>query len=153
MLNWFVFLCFGMLVARDWSQIDGRLALYAVLSLTVVRMLPVAIALRGTGLSRPRFCSWGGLVHADWPPSFWPWFTWSARFTPMGHTIQNAVLATVPASILPTADHATGNPALCRPRGGTASQRPGTLGETPPTAAGFDGTLRPGSGQRADALD
>ena len=37
-------------------------ALYAVLSLTVVRMLPVAIALIGTGLSRPTvvFMGWFG---------------------------------------------------------------------------------------------
>jgi sodium/hydrogen antiporter len=61
-LNLSVFFTFGMLVARDWQQISLPLALYAVLSLTVVRMVPVAIALRGTGLSRATvlFMGWFG---------------------------------------------------------------------------------------------
>lgn len=37
---------------RHWRQFDARLFLYAVLSLTVVRTLPVVIALTGTGLCR-----------------------------------------------------------------------------------------------------
>ena len=41
---------FGVLVVRNWSQFNVASCLYALLSLTVVRILPVAIALIGTGL-------------------------------------------------------------------------------------------------------
>ena len=43
-------------------RIDLAIAAYAVASLTVVRMLPVAIALIGSGLSRPTvlFMGWFG---------------------------------------------------------------------------------------------
>jgi len=60
--NLAVFFLFGMLVARDWPQLTMVCWIYAVLSLTVVRMAPVAIALIGTGLSRPTslFMGWFG---------------------------------------------------------------------------------------------
>jgi NhaP-type Na+/H+ or K+/H+ antiporter len=51
LLNLSVFFLFGLLVARAWPQFNGMHLLYACLSLTVVRMLPVAIALWGTRLS------------------------------------------------------------------------------------------------------
>jgi NhaP-type Na+/H+ or K+/H+ antiporter len=62
LLNLSVFFLFGLLVARALPQLDLSLALYAVLSLTVVRMLPVALALRGTGLSPATvgFMGWFG---------------------------------------------------------------------------------------------
>ena len=61
-LNLSVFFLFGLLVARDWQRFDFALALYAVLSLTVVRMLPVALALVGAGLAKPTviFMGWFG---------------------------------------------------------------------------------------------
>ncbi len=61
-LNASVFFLFGALVARAWPELDLSHVLYAVLSLTAVRMLPVAIALRGTGLSRATvaFMGWFG---------------------------------------------------------------------------------------------
>jgi len=61
-LNLVVFFLFGLLVARDWQQFDFTSVLYAVLSLTVVRMVPVAIALIGTRLSTPTilFMGWFG---------------------------------------------------------------------------------------------
>ena len=48
--------------ARDWRQFTLACWIYAVLSLTVVRMVPVAIALIGTKLSRPTslFMGWFG---------------------------------------------------------------------------------------------
>jgi NhaP-type Na+/H+ or K+/H+ antiporter len=60
--NLAVFFVFGVLVARAWSQFDARHVLYAVVSLTIVRMLPVAIAVAGTGLSRATvlFMGWFG---------------------------------------------------------------------------------------------
>jgi NhaP-type Na+/H+ or K+/H+ antiporter len=60
--NLSVFFFFGALVARVWSQFHWTHALYAVLSLTVVRMAPVAIALIGTRLSRATvlFMGWFG---------------------------------------------------------------------------------------------
>jgi NhaP-type Na+/H+ or K+/H+ antiporter len=62
LLNLAVFFLFGMLIARDWTNFDAPLALYAVLSLTVVRMVPVAISLIGTGLDRSTvvFMGWFG---------------------------------------------------------------------------------------------
>jgi NhaP-type Na+/H+ or K+/H+ antiporter len=62
LLNLSVFFLFGLLVARAWPQFNQTHLLYAVLSLTVVRMLPVAIALWGTRLSRATvlFMGWFG---------------------------------------------------------------------------------------------
>ena len=62
LLNLSVFFIFGALVARDWSQFTSAHLLYAVLSLTVVRMLPVAVALIGTRLSKATvlFMGWFG---------------------------------------------------------------------------------------------
>ena len=62
LLNLFVFFLFGLLVADAWMHFSSAVVLYAVLSLTVVRMAPVALALAGTGLSRPTvlFMGWFG---------------------------------------------------------------------------------------------
>lgn len=62
LLNLSVFFLFGVLVIRVWPQFTGMHWLYACLSLTVVRMLPVAIALWGTRLSSATvlFMGWFG---------------------------------------------------------------------------------------------
>jgi sodium/hydrogen antiporter len=62
LLNLWVFFMFGLLVARAAHQFTFAALLYAVLSLTVVRMLPVGLALMGTRLSRPTvlFMGWFG---------------------------------------------------------------------------------------------
>jgi sodium/hydrogen antiporter len=62
LLNDFVFLLFGVLVAQQWAHFGWPVVLYGVLSLTLIRMLPVAVALRGTGLARPTvlFMGWFG---------------------------------------------------------------------------------------------
>jgi NhaP-type Na+/H+ or K+/H+ antiporter len=62
LINLFVFFLFGMQVARTWGEFSMAHVAYAALSLTVVRMVPVAIALRGTGLSTPTvlFMGWFG---------------------------------------------------------------------------------------------
>ena len=62
LFNLSVFFLFGLLVARAWPQFNGMHLLYACLSLTVVRMLPVAIALWGTRLSSATvlFMGWFG---------------------------------------------------------------------------------------------
>jgi NhaP-type Na+/H+ or K+/H+ antiporter len=62
LLNLAVFFLFGLLVARALPRFNGMHLLYAGLSLTVVRMLPVAIALWGTRLSRATvlFMGWFG---------------------------------------------------------------------------------------------
>ena len=62
LLNLSVFFLFGLLVARDWQQFNLSHVLYAISSLTVVRMLPVAIALVGTRLNRATvlFMGWFG---------------------------------------------------------------------------------------------
>ncbi|HQR21950.1 MAG TPA: cation:proton antiporter [Burkholderiaceae bacterium] len=60
--NFFVFFLFGMMVARALPGITPAVVAYAVLSLTLVRMLPVAVALAGTGLARSTvlFMGWFG---------------------------------------------------------------------------------------------
>jgi len=62
LLNLSVFFLFGLLVARTWPEFTASHVVYAVLSLTLVRMLPVAIALAGTRLSRATvlFMGWFG---------------------------------------------------------------------------------------------
>lgn len=62
LINLSVFFLFGLLVARGWQEFTSASMLYAILSLTVVRMLPVAIALIGAGLSRASvlFMGWFG---------------------------------------------------------------------------------------------
>ncbi len=60
--NLAVFFLFGMIVVGNWRQFHSNLWLYAILSLTVVRMLPVAIALVGAGIDRAGtvFMGWFG---------------------------------------------------------------------------------------------
>ena len=62
LLNYSVFFLFGLAAVRAWPQFSLPIAVYAVLSLTVVRMLPVAIALIGTRLSPASvvFMGWFG---------------------------------------------------------------------------------------------
>jgi sodium/hydrogen antiporter len=62
LLNLFVFFLFGLFVARVWTHFTVALMLYAVLSLTLIRMIPVALALAGTGLSPATllFVGWFG---------------------------------------------------------------------------------------------
>ena len=62
LLNFFVFFLFGLFVGRVWMNFNTSVVLYAAFSLTVARMLPVALALAGTGLSRSTlaFMGWFG---------------------------------------------------------------------------------------------
>ena len=62
LFNLAVFFLFGVVVLKDWPQYTLATLLYAVLSLTVVRMVPVAIALMGTRLSPASvvFMGWFG---------------------------------------------------------------------------------------------
>ncbi|HAA04326.1 MAG TPA: sodium:proton exchanger [Syntrophobacteraceae bacterium] len=62
LLDFFVFFLFGMLVALAWRRFSIACFVYAALSLTVVRMLPVAVALIGTRLSAATlvFMGWFG---------------------------------------------------------------------------------------------
>jgi NhaP-type Na+/H+ or K+/H+ antiporter len=62
LFDFFVFFLFGLIVARAWPQFDLSHVLYGLLSLTLVRMVPVALALVGTGLSRATvlFMGWFG---------------------------------------------------------------------------------------------
>ena len=101
LLNYFVFFLFGGLVARAFPEFDLAVVLYAVLSLTFVRMLPVAIALAGTGLARSTvlFMGWFGprglasivlgLVYLE-----------KATSLPGAATLRLAVMATVLLSIV-----------------------------------------------------
>ena len=50
LLNLSVFFIFGVLVAGLVESLDWKTVLYALLSLTVIRMLPVALSLLGTRL-------------------------------------------------------------------------------------------------------
>jgi NhaP-type Na+/H+ or K+/H+ antiporter len=59
----YIFLLFGLvLVPAALPHWDSRAWIYAVLSLTVIRMLPVALSLIGSGLDRPAvgFIGWFG---------------------------------------------------------------------------------------------
>jgi NhaP-type Na+/H+ or K+/H+ antiporter len=100
LLNLAVFFLFGMAAVRDWPQFGMASWIYALLSLTLVRMLPVAIALIGTRLSPASvvFMGWFGprglasivlgLVYLEQELDF-----------PGESTIRFAVMATVLLSI------------------------------------------------------
>lgn len=62
LLNLSVFFSFGVLVVRNSGSLTVSSFIYAILSLTAVRLLPVAGALIGTGLSRATvlFMGWFG---------------------------------------------------------------------------------------------
>lgn len=61
-LNYFVFFLFGVFVINAWGNFDLAMVIYAVISLTAIRMIPVAIALYGTRLSKYTvlFMGWFG---------------------------------------------------------------------------------------------
>jgi sodium/hydrogen antiporter len=62
LFDYFVFFLFGTVVVKDWAYFTPAVLLYAVLSLTAVRMVPVALALKGTRLSPATvlFMGWFG---------------------------------------------------------------------------------------------
>ena len=60
LFNLAVFMFFGLLAARAWTEFRWTHALYALLSLTLVRMLPVALALVGTRLH------WATVLFMGW---------------------------------------------------------------------------------------
>jgi sodium/hydrogen antiporter len=62
LLDFFVFFLFGMFVALSLNRFNLVIVLYAVISLTVVRMLPVAVSIAGTRLSAATalFMGWFG---------------------------------------------------------------------------------------------
>ncbi len=62
LINLAVFFLFGGLAVKAWPQLTGPMLAYALLSLTLVRMVPVALALMGTGLNRATvlFMGWFG---------------------------------------------------------------------------------------------
>jgi len=62
LLNLAIFFLFGIIAARQFTHFTPTLILYAVLSLTAVRMIPVAISMKGTGVSRATilFMGWFG---------------------------------------------------------------------------------------------
>jgi NhaP-type Na+/H+ or K+/H+ antiporter len=60
LFNLAVFLFFGLLCARNWRDFEWTHALYALLSLTLVRMVPVALALVGTRLH------WASVLFMGW---------------------------------------------------------------------------------------
>ena len=100
LLNLSVFFLFGVLVARAGHQFTMAHLLYAILSLTLVRMLPVAIALLGARLQKATvlFMGWFGprglasivlgLVYLE-----------HGMHLPGESTIRLAVMATVSLSI------------------------------------------------------
>ncbi len=99
-LNLSVFFLFGMLIGRVEGLFTAGPFLYALLSLTVVRMLPVAVALAGSGLDRKTIAFMGwfgprglasivlGLVYLA-----------EAGNLPGEHSTRHAVMATVLLSI------------------------------------------------------
>ncbi len=62
LINLAVFFLFGGLAVKAWPQLTWPMLAYALLSLTLVRMVPVALALLGTGLNRATvlFMGWFG---------------------------------------------------------------------------------------------
>ncbi len=59
LLNYFVFFIFGMIAAKLIPQFDSTTLIYSILSLTVVRMLPVAVSMIKTRLIPASFLFMG----------------------------------------------------------------------------------------------
>jgi len=101
LFDFFVFFLFGLVIARDFAHFTPAHFVYAALSLTVVRMVPVAFALAGARLaaSTVAFVGWFGprglasvvlgLVYLD-----------AAGVGSDADTIRLTVLATVLVSIV-----------------------------------------------------
>jgi NhaP-type Na+/H+ or K+/H+ antiporter len=99
-LNLSVFFLFGLIVSRDHGMFGAAPFVYALLSLTLVRMLPVAVSLAGSGLDKATivFMGWFGprglasivlgLVYLE-----------QEKHLPGEHVIRLAVMATVLLSI------------------------------------------------------
>jgi sodium/hydrogen antiporter len=62
LFNYFIFFLFGLFVVKEWGEFDYKMVVYAVISLTLVRMIPVAISLMGMKLSNYTviFMGWFG---------------------------------------------------------------------------------------------
>ena len=98
--NLAVFFLFGLIVARESGGFGAAPFIYALLSLTVVRMLPVALSLIGTGLDKGTIAFMGwfgprglasivlGLVYLE-----------EEKHLPGEHVTRLAVMATVLLSI------------------------------------------------------
>jgi NhaP-type Na+/H+ or K+/H+ antiporter len=61
-LNHFVFYIFGMVALTSFGSVSAAIWLYAALSLTLVRIVAVAVSMVGSGLARPSilFVGWFG---------------------------------------------------------------------------------------------
>ena len=77
-----VWLAFGAIAVPIMiAHINAAIVLYAVLSLTVVRMIPVALALIGTGFDRNTVLFVDGSAPAGSPP-------WSSPYSPWKNSAQ-----------------------------------------------------------------
>ena len=73
LLNALTFILFGAAFLRPLlERATWDVAVYALLSLTVVRMLPVAIATSARARARRRSRTWAGSARAAWPRSWSP---------------------------------------------------------------------------------
>jgi len=72
-----VWLSFGAVaVAVAVKGLTWQVVVYAVLSLTVIRMAPVAVALAGRGWAAPPSCWWAGSDPGAWPQWCSPCSLW-----------------------------------------------------------------------------
>ena len=70
LFNAVTFIVFGAVILPSaLEDATWAIALYAVLSLTIVRMVPVALAMIGAGAGHPPSRSWAGSAREGWPRS------------------------------------------------------------------------------------
>ena len=131
-LNLSVFFLFGMMAGRDHAMFGAGPFVYALLSLTIVRMLPVAVSLAGSGLDRSTIAFMGwfgprglasivlGLVYLE-----------EEKHLPGEHVTRLAVMATVLLSIFAHGLTATPGIRLLSRLSGTPDIPPTTKPETP----------------------
>jgi NhaP-type Na+/H+ or K+/H+ antiporter len=110
LLSFAVFFIFGILAASVLDDMSWSVAGYAVLSLTAIRMVPVALALAGTGLRPPTiaFMGWFGPRGIASIALLFVVISEEPGLPGMG-TIETTVVATVLLSIIL---HAVSAPAL-----------------------------------------
>ena len=130
LLNLSVFFLFGLLVARDWQHFTAALVLYAVLSLTVVRMLPVAIALMGTRLSRATvlFMGWFGPRGLASIVLGLVYLEHGTHAAGRGHHPARRNGDRVAQHLCPRPERPAGHQPVCRQSRGVGRRRPGASG-------------------------
>jgi sodium/hydrogen antiporter len=152
-LNGITFLLFGaVLLGPALGELSWKLALYALMSLTIVRMVPVALAMWGSGARRPTLAFLGWFGPRGLASIVFALIVVEESQLPHEHTILLAIYITVGLSVL--AHGLTAAPLAHRyarwfeahPRDGAPPMEAGAVEATRPRGPRASATLRQNRG-------